>query len=350
MVKKGMTPDQFKQKIDPSPEYRALKVENESLKKRLSNYKIEHGTVERFFSEVLEAVSVIKPIARKYTPPKAKGTKHSTVLHLTDWHIGEVVDPSEIENFNSFNPEIARDRVIMLCEKIIDWISLHRHNYVIDELVIIVTGDMIAGDIHMELMRTNAFPPPVQACEAGSLLAEAVAMLAPHYKKVRVEFIVPDNHSRLTQRVQFKEAGLNSYNYIVGFIAKEQLNKHKNIEFNLHTQVEKVVEVQGFRYLCFHGHQIKGWAGFPYYGIDRKAGKEARARMNRTRDKHFHKMLIGHYHAPLRHPDWLIGGSLSGTTEFDHAAGRDSSPCQTAWLMHPKFGEREYNEFILTER
>ncbi len=33
MVKKGMTPDQFKQKIDPSPEYRALKVENESLKR-----------------------------------------------------------------------------------------------------------------------------------------------------------------------------------------------------------------------------------------------------------------------------------------------------------------------------
>ena len=52
MSKKGMSTDEFKHKIDPSPEHRALKVEYETLKKRLDSYKIDHGTVERFFSEV----------------------------------------------------------------------------------------------------------------------------------------------------------------------------------------------------------------------------------------------------------------------------------------------------------
>jgi hypothetical protein len=36
---------------------------------------------------------------------------------------------------------------------------------------------------------------------------------------------------------------------------------------------------------------------------------------------------------------------MSGTNELDHAMGRDSEPCQNAFLVHPKYGEMNKIEF-----
>jgi hypothetical protein len=40
-----------------------------------------------------------------------------------------------------------------------------------------------------------------------------------------------------------------------------------------------------------------------------------------------------------------VANSLTGTTELDHAMGRDADPCQVAFLVHPKYGEMNKIEF-----
>jgi hypothetical protein len=85
-----------------------------------------------------------------------------------------------------------------------------------------------------------------------------------------------------------------------------------------------------------------GWAGFPYYGIERKAAREALKRMNGPDLTKFDRIIMGHWHAPLLHPHYWIGGSVSGTDAYDHKSGRQAEPQQTSWLVHPKWSEFDF--------
>ena len=340
--------DELKDKHDPDEQVANLRERVKTEQKRLKDYKQEHGKLETFFADVAEEIQMISPMPIVYDPSSidlAVSSPCSAAIHCTDWHIGSVQDASEIEGFGEYSPEIAQQRVQNLSERTMKWIETHRASYTIDELVLLVTGDLISGDIHEELKVTNAFPSPVQAVRAGLMLSELVAGYAPHFPTVRVEFIVADNHSRLTKKPQAKEAGFNSFNYIVGYISQLLLGAHTNVKFNLWPMIEKSVDIKGCRYLCLHGNAIKGWAGIPYYGVQRQVGKEAEHRMNMPESVHFDKLLLGHFHVPLNAPKYMIGGGLSGTDAYDHMAGRHADPCQSAWLIHPKHGEFNWTAF-----
>ena len=329
-----------------------LKTQIREKERLIGEYRKEHGVLETLFRELKEHVAAIKPQPPVYVPISKKevagrGNPITAVMQINDGHMGAVQNPTEIEGFGAFSPQICRERQLKYVQKVLEWVALHRNSYTLDEIVVPVLGDMISGDIHEDLRVTNAFPSPVQACEAGSLLAEQISALAPYFTKVRVEFVVEDNHARLTKKPQAHEAGLNSLNYIVGFVAKERLREFKNVEFNVYPQYEAVINVVGRRYLICHGHGVMGWAGFPYYGIERKVAREALKRMNGPDMTRFHKVLLGHWHAPLAHPWYWIGGSVSGTDALDHKQGRHSPPSQAAWMVHPKHGEFDRTDFWL---
>jgi predicted phosphodiesterase len=319
-----------------------LKKTIKEKEKLLEDYRSEHGVLESFFREVKERIEPISPVAPIYKPKKGTSKVESpcsVVMQISDTHMGEIQNSSEIEGFGSFSPEICRERCLSFSKKVIDWTYVQRSGYIIDECVVLVLGDLVSGGIHEELNNTNAYPPPVQAVESGILLSDQIALLAPHFPKIRVEFIVEDNHSRLQKKPQAKEAGLNSLNYVVGFIAKERLSKYKNLEFNIYPQLEAVVEVKGRRYLITHGHNIKSFMSIPFYGIERKVGREAVKRMNAPDFNKFHKIVMGHFHTPMTTQYYMIGGSVSGTTSYDHQCGRHAVPSQSSWAVHPSHGE-----------
>lgn len=346
---KMTTIDQLKKEINPDEEVLNLRDTVLTLNRRIKELKKAYGDMKTFFRDLRMYIEEIEPVPIEYTVPRTQKTVASpvtAVFHNTDGHMGAVQPPEEIENFGEFNPDICRARQVFWVQQGLEWVDLHRSSYRIDELVFIVTGDMISGDIHRELIATNAFPPPIQAVEAALLLADLVSMAAPHFKNVRVEFVVPDNHGRLTKKIQHKEAGMNSLNYIVGFIAKSRLEKIQNVEFNIWPQFQKVINVNTRRYLINHGHGVMGWAGFPYYGIERKVGREAIKRMM-TNMNQFDRVICGHWHAPLSHPWYWIGGSVSGTDAYDHDNGRYCHPTQACWLVHPKWAEFDRTDFDL---
>ena len=340
-----------------SPQVKSLKEELRLLHKRYDALRLESGSISNFMDDIATSVRPIKPVAPIYETPK-KGEAHvsspvEACLHLTDWHIGEVVKAEETEGINAFSPEIADKRITKLGKIFLDWIEVRRQGYQVDTLRVLCTGDFISGDIHPELVTTNAYPIPMQATEAGHKLAKLVSGLAPHFKDVIIEFLTVDNHSRLTKKIQFSEAGLNSMGFIVGSISKLMLRDHENIIFNLHTVASVVVKIAGTGFQLRHGHTIRGVMGIPYYGFDRAARNQSRMRLNNPKAPNFSIMLCGHFHAPARMGgvghgvSWWIGGSLGGTTALDHAFDRFAPPCQTAFLMHPKHGDLDYNVFKL---
>ena len=335
---------------DPPEEVRSLRKQVQDLEARLDEYKREHGSVVGMVRDMIEKVKIIPAPKINYKKPSAKKVESpiALVVHNTDWHMGSVQEDDEIEGFNKFSPEELRIRIIdRLVPRVLTWAELHRSNYDVDECRIIVTGDMISGDIHDELRVTNAFPAPVQVVECGMLLAEQVSLFSTHFKKVVVDIILVDNHGRLTRKPQHKEGGYNTFNYPLAFICKQQLRDHKNVTVNMYPREQQIVNVKGRDYLILHGHQIRGWAGIPFYGFDRKVGKEAAKRMLKKIAR-FDRMITGHYHAPLQHPLYWIGGSPQGTDAFDHSQGRHAEPIQSAWFVHTKHGEFDRTDWVLS--
>jgi hypothetical protein len=342
----SISPEQLKQSVDPDPLVRKLRKDNQTLKSRIEQLKVHIGNEQDFFLMLTDALKQLKPKELKYKPSKKPGkitNPVSAVIQFSDWHVGEVVDADEIEGFNAFNYAIANKRITTIVSNFIDWVKTQRAASTIDECVIICNGDMITGGIHHELEVTNEFTVPEQVTRAAELFCMACSLLSTEFKNVRIEYVTADNHSRLTHAYQFKQGGKNSYNYIVGWIADQMLQKHDNIEFNLHPVLKELIEIQGTKYLVQHGHGIKGWAGLPWYGIERQNAREAKARL--MTDRGFHKMILGHFHTPINTPDFIMGGSLSGMTEYDRGCGRSGKPCQVGWMVHPKYGEFNFNVF-----
>jgi len=208
----------------------------------LKSYKKEHGKLEDFFAQISSTILPVLPLASVYEKGSGKvGTPCVAVMRISDGHMGAVQLPDEIEGFGEFNPGLARSRQIDYAKRFCKWVDVNRGAYQIDEVAVLVTGDLISGDIHDELRITNAFPTPVQCVHAAEVLVEQIRIVASDFAKVTVHFLVEDNHARLTKIPQAKEAGYNSLNYIVGKLAEVYLSRVRNVEFNIYPQFEKVV-------------------------------------------------------------------------------------------------------------
>jgi len=356
-MNKFLDEDQLKERHDEEKQelHRELREKESTLKQ----YRKEHGRLEVFFDRVTSAVTPITPLKSVFDKVYRRvgdvsDTPVIPVGHITDSHMGMVQEADEIEHFNEFNPDICDRRNLGFINGFVDWVSLHRGVYNIRECNLIFTGDLISGDIHDELRVTNAFPVPEQIVRAAQVHTKQIALLTPYFEKVTVDFLTEDNHSRLTKKPQAKEAGLNSYGYLIARLMEAYLSKHTNLVFNIHAMHEKVITIGTRNYLITHGHGIRAWMGIPWYGIERRTAREATARQSiimadveRAKEIGFNKILHGHFHVPFDTPLYSCGGSVSGTDAYDHQCGRHAEPSQCGWMLHPKWGEFNRTNFQL---
>ena len=345
---KKRTLDEFKGIHNPDPDVLYLRNRVAELEAKRADERNATGEALETLHSVLSAVQSCGPVKMEYkrgADPSGKPCIH--VVHLTDWHYGAVVDKDEVEGFGEFSPVIAQARVADLQHKLIRKTEAQRHGYNVPHLHIIGTADYISGDIHQELQVTNAFPAPVQAVRCGYLLGGFIAGMAPHFETVTVDLVTLDNHGRLTRKPQASQGGLNNWGYVTAEVAAQHVRDIKNVRVRVHAKPSALVAVGPERYLCFHGHQIKGWAGIPYYGLDRRTAMEAVKRMGLP-DVAFTRLISGHLHHAVDGMYWRTGGALSGTDANDHNNGRKSDPHQTAWFVHPEHGEFDFTRWFLS--
>ena len=321
----------------------------------LKDYKKDTGNLLVLLDSVKSAIYSIKPapIIYKHKDSPDKSTCHA-VAHITDGHMGAVQLPDEIEGFNEFNPKICRSRQLDFAQRFCKYIDNQRIIYDIHECHVLVTGDLISGDIHQELQVTNAFPVPVQVVRASMVLSEQLHIFAQNFDVVHVHFITEDNHSRLTKKPQASEAGINSLNYLVGVLAESYTDKLTNVNWNIYPMLQKVVTVGHRNYLITHGHGIKHFQGISWYGIERKTYKEAQNRLKRIMESKakmseigFHMFIFGHLHTEIKTDMYMCGPSVQGTTAYDHQNARYGDPGQVGWLVHPKYDETARENFKL---
>ena len=315
-----------------------LRAENERLNGNLSSLVARLGKQQELADRIAAAVPAAEPLRPLPRPTTARpGTPVAACLLLSDFHIGERISAAETEGFGAFDWSVAQKRLRSITEDFVRWIQTQRHGYKIDQCAVFGLGDYISGDIHRELSVTAEFPVPVQAAKAGVLIGETVARLASAFRSVDFYAVGADNHGRLTPKPQCKQKATNSMSFVVHAIARAYLASHRNVRMVEAEGMKYVATVAGWKFLLEHGDTVRAWMGIPYYGLERERAREATRRMNT--DRTFHYEVMGHWHLPgLVAGNIIVNGSLSGTSEYDHAAGRHSPPAQVAFLVSPKHG------------
>jgi len=252
----------------------------------------------------------VKKMLRDPAPIKINKESNSAVLLISDWHYG-----IEIDNYwNTYNPDIAKERVSRLVE-----LTLEKcYNNNIKTLSVMNLGDMIAGNIHLQLRINSRMDVISQIMEVSELIAE---MLYEFSKSLKVRYTsCLDNHSRIDPNKK-ESLQLESLCRITDWYLKDRFADNKNITFVENVFGEDICSESGpnWSVIGVHGDKDK-----PKNMID-KLGEYTKMHWDVICSAHLHHFSADESNNTMR----VSNGSLMGTDEYASSLRLNSKPSQT---------------------
>lgn len=275
------------------------------------------------------------------------GSPGVPVLVLSDWHLGEVVRPDEIGGRNGYDRETARERVRRVVEKTVDLCMRHTTTPDYPGIIVPLLGDMISGEIHHELTKTNDLTLMESVVEAVDLLAWALRRLADFFGCVFCP-CVPGNHGR-NGRPQAKQAATTNFDFLIYCLLERAFEGDERVAFHIPRSGEATFRVFDWTFLALHGHDIGASARDAHPASVISAVLRGHDKLKRTRA--FDYLLIGHYHQLLYLPGVVVNNALKG---LDEHADKDlraegSLASQAIFFVHPRHGVRLRGEVLAEE-
>jgi len=367
-LREGLSSEDFNEiPTDFSPDAHAKLIKNIEKYKGEAKYwkKVAETSLKQEAKKelLIDAVKKFTPSyksVQKYKIRKPKGkvraaSAQSMVAPLSDTHIGDNVEADEMVGLNSYNIDIFNKRLYGWATQVLTLVELRRNSVEIDELVIPMLGDMISGDIHMELALTNNDHNMGQMIRGANLISQALMFLAPHFDKVRVPCVV-GNHGRMTRKPPMKNKYMD-WDYMLYQWVSVFCKNQKNIEFHIPKSFMTSVEVKNRNILLSHGDFVNGAGSGTAIskgilnmrnilqfrkGLQDEIGKLRNEELGLP--EYFDSVLIGHFH---RIDEIDIGtgaihicGCMKGGDEFAmQRVQAINKPRQLALYYHPKYGE-----------
>ena len=286
----------------------------------------EHKVV---IEENVEPVINLPSVAlREYKHKKARrGDEEIAVAHTGDGHACKIT--------KSFDEDVYNQRMITLFDSIMTIVTLHRNMYPINVLQIVNTGDNTQGE------------NPFQGCTIGSVSRGArdqtskvaypawvklIASLKQEFAKVEFDGF-PGNHGWSKGSPETSREDLRLYDLLQAYFCNT-----KGITINIHDSFGEIIEINGFRFFCFHGDEIPCQQGVPFFALDKKLKSWYMqfGGFNYALGGHFHK-----YHADEVSSkfEYLMTSTLASDDEWAiKKLGISSSPSQNIFGVHPTMG------------
>lgn len=255
--------------------------------------------------EAVLATGGVKLPARR-TRSKKRGAEVA-LWHLTDWQ-GAKVTPS-------YNSQVMRDRVLRFCDKAARLAEIQRADHPVDDLVIMLGGDMIEG-----LFNFPTQPYEIDATLFGQyvtvsrLLTEVVQFALSEFSTVKVigEW---GNHGRLGSKRDAVPRSDNA-DRMTYELARSLVNTDPRVTWDDCPEDIQRVEIGNYRALLIHGDEV-GRNGFA-------SPSTIVQHVNRWRSGaypwEFRDVFIGHYHT---HAEWAMANGegavyQTGSTESEN--------------------------------
>lgn len=269
---------------------------------------------------VKEAVSMMDETF-KLLPSKTESGEVSSkagILQLSDLHYG-----IEIDNYwNKYNPEICKERLSELRDKIIEIAKKEKIQY----LYVINLGDLISGRIHAPLRINSRMDVVSQTQQISELVAQFLAELSRHFAKIEY-YDCLDNHSRV-EPIKEKSLDLESLARFVAWYLKERLRDFRNIIIN---DVNKYApDIITFRVFT---HKVVGVHG------DKDKPSNVVQNMSLMTKEHYDLVLTSHRHHfsadEINQTLLISNGSLCGVDEYSEKLRLSAYPSQNLIIVSP---------------
>lgn len=322
-------------------------VEEHRLKRELRQAKDENKSLREEIAANNELFDVMKQVPQRAVKPLkvvgGKGKKHKVAASafLSDTHFDEVVNLAESGGINEYNREIAVRRLRTFAEKTILVAQDLMSGFDVVHLDLPFGGDMVSGNIHEELARTNQAEIMDTVDFWSEQLAQIVVTLAKEFPTVFIPCVV-GNHGRNTKKPRHKGRIRDNFDWLIyrNVLKNVQLSGVKNARFDISDSTDALWETMGHKYLLTHGDQASGgsgWGGI-YSAILRLYEKKLKAYASRGLS--FDTLLMGHWHQFIDGGAFIVNGSSKGYDEFAHNLNfRAEPPQQAFWLTDPTHGK-----------
>ena len=268
----GIEPDWSLHKLKQQENLDHIQVRK--LKDRLSKAEIRVAAAERGSinaSVIRESImglvaEPIEPQSWNPTNVRAKDSrKEALILMISDVHMGEVIDRGQMGGRNTFDKEICAKRLERLFQGVVKMGTTHWSGPPPGVIYVILGGDLISGEIHDELAKSNDLLAIPAVRELATHIISGLELLLKSFDcEIRVVSI-PGNHGRTTRKPESKGFVLNSYDTLVAWLVESWFTsrKTKKITFSAPASGDALINVCGWNFLFTHGDRIgsRGGAG-----------------------------------------------------------------------------------------
>lgn len=268
-----------------------------------------------------------------WTSPKRRTLKLTAapVLLLSDWHFGEVVDPRVMDGFNAYNDDIAVARWERVIHQTPEMLQRHLNGYSLPYLVAALMGDMVSGDIHDELARTNEFTTPETIVRWVPRIAAGLRYLADETGIDRI--VVPcvdGNHDRLDKRTPMKRRAEASFTWLIYHSVAMVLADDPRFHFVISRSSDVRVPIYDANHLFVHGDGARGGGGIGgiWPPIMRYVTKLRNTMQAQGRP--VDHVNMGHWHQYVSGRGWQVNGSGKGYDEYARRMAFEPEPPQQA--------------------
>tara|TARA_Y100000004_G_scaffold171545_1_gene207620 strand:- start:406 stop:1461 length:1056 start_codon:yes stop_codon:yes gene_type:complete len=316
-----------------------LKDTNERLLKQIDKLKDKKAdlvdAVYRGAKDGMSTLSLPKVIAPTKTTAK-KGEEICVPL-LSDIQLAKQT--------STYNTEVAEERVVRYAKKIVKIARIQKANHIVKKCVVFALGDIIEGELIF----------PGQAHEIDSslykqvtvdgprILAKFFNILLSEFETVECYWVI-GNHGALGGRSRRDYNPETNADRMLGKILQTMFEGQKRIKFHVPDKSWYTVADLGVKakFLLFHGDNIRGTMGVPFYGYNKKIlGWKSLGSAGLM--ENFTHAVCGHYHTPthLYINDvrvWVNGSTESHNPYAQEQLASMGRPSQYTLFVKPSKG------------
>ena len=259
--------------------------------------------IEALRTELKECVPDRFTVKVEKCSRKVKG-KFYNILPISDVHWGETVKPEDVNGLNEYTFDISKRRHVELFRRNYEYAQA----FGCEDLDIFMLGDIFSGNIHDELRENNEAPITRCIVEYYKFITGLIDAYKGFYKKVRIHCVV-GNHARTTQKYQFKNKGVENYEYILySFIENRYNTANDNVSVQLGESTVLFTKVGDQTWKLEHGDRYKGGSAFvsPLSTTVRDNFKDQG--MFAYTGQNFDAVMMGHWHIA---GEWYLPGTTT---------------------------------------
>ena len=326
-----------------SDKIKELKNTNERLLRQIDKLKDKKADlIEAVHQGARDGMSTLTlPKIYKSTIPNKK-TKDTEIC------VPLLSDIQLAKRTPDYDSKIAEKRVIEYANRIVKLTKIQRQSHNVNKCVVLALGDIVEGELifpgQSHLIDSSLYRQVT--VDGPRILYAFFTTLLQEFDEVECYWVI-GNHGALGGRSRRDYNPETNADRMLGKILDTMFANEKRIKFHIPEGVDNhwyTVADLGVKakFFCFHGDNIRGSMGLPFYGYNKKIlGWKALASQGLM--ENFTHAVCGHYHTPtsLYINDvrvWVNGSTESYNSYAQEQLASMGRPSQFCLFVKPSKG------------